>query len=107
METLAKELLEALKDAHEGAHDDNGGRPHCLTCKLIEQAELTLTPTPERRMRGMDTVKKAQQLINKWHDDDANFERELMDGTPAWLALCRQIIFEAQYPTARREGGNG
>lgn len=32
-------LLDALKAAHEGAHDGNGGRPHCSVCKLIDDAE--------------------------------------------------------------------
>jgi len=32
------ELLEALIEAHAGAHDDNGGGIHCPTCALIESA---------------------------------------------------------------------
>ncbi len=37
----------------------------------------------------------ARKIVNDWHADDANFEREL-DGTPEWLALARRIIAEAE-----------
>ena len=39
MRHMNQRLLQALKEEHGCAHDDNGGRPHCPICGLIADAE--------------------------------------------------------------------
>lgn len=38
-----------------------------------------------------ETKKLAQEVVNKWHANPRNFEREMQRGTPKWLALARLV----------------
>ena len=41
-------------------------------------------------------VEAAKAAVDAWHDDDRNFDREMEDGTPEWLAKCRAAIRAAE-----------
>jgi len=41
-------------------------------------------------------LKAAKAAVDAWHDDDRNFEREMEDGTPEWLAECRAALQAAE-----------
>lgn len=43
-----------------------------------------------------ELIHQAQKIVDEWHNNEVNFEKEIMEGTPKWLELARRITQEAK-----------
>ena len=70
--------------------------PVCVIAKLFTHHGETETEANARLIAtAPELLAACKAVVDAWHANDSNFERELNKGTPTWLAEARAAIAKA------------